>query len=288
MRSGLLLPWTKAPYGYILDPERPRDASRVHVDLVKAEVVRQIFAWYTDPATPATLYWVAKTLSDRRIPTPTGGVRWNVAFGARHSAFASSMLVLRIVVVRDRRQHSVGSRPCSRWDLDIVVKQTPAEEWIAIPVPPIVSQETFDMAQQRLDQNKQMARRNNHAHDYLLRGLVSCGQCRLGLYRTPGTALVTPIISAAGARTLCVRPRTNAARHAMHRPMRWTVWSGRICAALLTNPELVTHELARAQAGEWLPQAFKTANAPCAAVFGTTGTPANSPARGLFGGSDWP
>ena len=53
MRSGLLLPWTKAPYGYVLDAERPRDASRVHVDLVKAEVVRQIFAWYTDQATPA-------------------------------------------------------------------------------------------------------------------------------------------------------------------------------------------------------------------------------------------
>ena len=28
--------------------------ARVRVDLVKAEVVRQIFAWYTDPATPAT------------------------------------------------------------------------------------------------------------------------------------------------------------------------------------------------------------------------------------------
>ena len=55
----------------------------------------------------------------------------------------------------------------------------PAEDWIAIPVPAIVSQEAFDVAQARLDQNKQMARRNNDAHDYLLRGLVSCGQCRL-------------------------------------------------------------------------------------------------------------
>ena len=79
MRSGLLLPWTVAPYGYILDPERPRDANRVRVDLAKAEVVKQIFAWYTDPAAPATLYWVAKTLSDRQLPTPSGGVRWNVA-----------------------------------------------------------------------------------------------------------------------------------------------------------------------------------------------------------------
>jgi hypothetical protein len=41
------------------------------IDAVKAEVVRQLFAWYTDPETPATLYWMAKTLSERQIPTPS-------------------------------------------------------------------------------------------------------------------------------------------------------------------------------------------------------------------------
>lgn len=79
LRSGLLLPWTSAPYGYVLDPERPRDPSRVRLDPVKAEVVKQIFAWYTDLQTPATLYWVAKRLSEQRIPTPRGGPRRNVA-----------------------------------------------------------------------------------------------------------------------------------------------------------------------------------------------------------------
>src|SRR5712691_884609 len=29
LRSGQLLPWTRAPYGSLLDPDRPRDASRV-------------------------------------------------------------------------------------------------------------------------------------------------------------------------------------------------------------------------------------------------------------------
>ena len=32
LRSGQLLPWTRAPYGYLLDPDRPRDASRVQLD----------------------------------------------------------------------------------------------------------------------------------------------------------------------------------------------------------------------------------------------------------------
>ncbi len=45
LRTGQLLPWTGAPYGYILDVERPRDPSRVRLDPVKAAIVQQIFAW---------------------------------------------------------------------------------------------------------------------------------------------------------------------------------------------------------------------------------------------------
>src|SRR5690349_10942339 len=62
LRAGRLLPWTRAPYGYVLDVERPRDPSRVRLDPVKAAIVQQIFAWYTDPQTPASLYRVAKRL----------------------------------------------------------------------------------------------------------------------------------------------------------------------------------------------------------------------------------
>src|SRR5207244_11467160 len=79
LRSRHLLPWTRAPYGYVLDSERPRDPSRVRLDPVKAAIVQQIFAWYTDPQTPASLYMVAKRLSDDHILTPTGSPRWNVA-----------------------------------------------------------------------------------------------------------------------------------------------------------------------------------------------------------------
>ena len=56
LRAGTLLPWTRAPYGYIMDPERPRDPGRVQIDPVKANIVRQIFAWYTDPETPVSLH----------------------------------------------------------------------------------------------------------------------------------------------------------------------------------------------------------------------------------------
>jgi site-specific DNA recombinase len=44
LRSGQLLPWTRAPYGSRLDPDRPRDPSRVRIDPVQAAVVEQMFA----------------------------------------------------------------------------------------------------------------------------------------------------------------------------------------------------------------------------------------------------
>ena len=79
LRDGQLLPWTRAPYGYLLDPERPRDPSRVRIDPVQAAIVAQMFAWYTDPQQAVSFYEVAKRLSEAQIPTPKGGKRWNVA-----------------------------------------------------------------------------------------------------------------------------------------------------------------------------------------------------------------
>ena len=48
----------------------------------------------------------------------------------------------------------------------------PPTEWITIPVPAIVSQERFDAAQARLDQNTQMALINNTSYTYLLWSVV--------------------------------------------------------------------------------------------------------------------
>jgi site-specific DNA recombinase len=79
VQSGQLLPWTYPVYGYLLDPERPRDPSRVHVDPIKAALVQQIFARYTDPRTPMTLYKIAKWLMDEQVPAPRGGREWSHA-----------------------------------------------------------------------------------------------------------------------------------------------------------------------------------------------------------------
>ena len=69
----------------------------------------------------------------------------------------------------------------------------PREEWILVAeIPPLVSQEQFDRVQARLASNRRFAQRNNKAHPYLLRGLVSCGLCGLAcLARTASQGSAT-------------------------------------------------------------------------------------------------
>ena len=67
LRSGQLLPWTRAPYGYRLHPERPRDPAAVGLDTVAAAVVQDLFA--ADAPGGVTLHTLAGQLTARGVPT---------------------------------------------------------------------------------------------------------------------------------------------------------------------------------------------------------------------------
>ena len=256
LRSGLLLPWTVTPYGYLVDPEHPRDARKVSLDPVKSEIVRQMFAWYTAPQKRCSLYWIAKKLSDDGIPTPRGGIRWNPS--SIRGIFRSPVYAGMAYSDRNRSVPSV-SRKSALQPVGPGKSRRPAprEDWIGIPVPAIVSQEIYDAAQQRLDENKHMSRRNNHRHNYLLRGLVSCGKCRLacsGRTVRPGYSYYTcrgrsdPLRIARGERC--------TARYASSEALDSLVWED-LCE-IISTPGLITHALERAQSGEWLPQALQS------------------------------
>ena len=255
LRSGQLLPWTRAPYGYLLDAERPRDPSRVRLDPVQAAVVEQMFAWYGAPGQPVSLYEVAKRLSEAQLPTPRGGKRWNVASvrGILRSPVYIGIAYSGRTRPAPARRRKSALQPVGPGQSE---QPAPADEWIAVPVPAIISQETFEAVQQRLDRNVQMARRHNTTYEYLLRGLVSCGQCRLAC---SGRTLHP------GYHYYFCRGRTDAlrlalgerctARYAPAQALDDLVWQD-LCQ-VLSNPALIIHELERAQMGEWLPQALQ-------------------------------
>lgn len=69
-RAGVLLPWTRRPFGYRVDPDRPRDPAGVRIDEAEAAVIEQLFARYLEPG--GTL---------RRARPPADGRRRVHAFG---------------------------------------------------------------------------------------------------------------------------------------------------------------------------------------------------------------
>src|SRR6266545_2112385 len=207
LRAGTLLPWTTPPFGYRLDPERPRDAAGVRVEAGEAVLVAQLFDWYLEPQ--ASLYRLAKRLTDLGVATPRGKPRWNVASVRgilRNPAYAGRALTNRTRVAPARTRKS-ALLPVGPGDSHA---PRPPEDWIAVPVPQIVLEETFARVQAKLDSNQQLATRNTR-HEYLLRALISCGACRLSC---------TVRQTQAGYRYYQCRGRTDALRRAQGKS--WT------------------------------------------------------------------
>jgi len=250
LRAGHLLPWPRPLYGYQVDPDHPRDPAGLRIDPVAGVIVQQIFAWYLEPQ--ATLYQVAKRLIDAAVPTPTGKARWSAATVRtllRNPAYTGTTYgnCTRQVAAAQRKSstHPLGSGKSH--------VRRPVEDWIAIPIPVLVSQDVFDRVQAKLVQNQQGSPRNNTHYEYLLRGLVSCGCCQLS-----ATARSTP----QGQQYYLCRGRTNAlrapaaqrctARYTPAQQLDTLVWND-LCA-MLSDPVQIRAALERAQSGAWLPQ----------------------------------
>jgi site-specific DNA recombinase len=77
LRAGRPLTWTTPPFGYRLDPLRPRDPAGVQIDESAAAVVRQMFAWYVEEG--LTLNGIAQRLIAEQAPTPSGRPYWKAS-----------------------------------------------------------------------------------------------------------------------------------------------------------------------------------------------------------------
>jgi site-specific DNA recombinase len=124
-------------------------------------------------------------------------------------------------------------------------RERPKDQWIAVPVPALVSEEVFARAEEKLAENRRFASRNTK-RPTLLQGLLVCGQCGYGLYRT---STKTTRRQALYYRCL----GSDAYRHLMERPcpcqpirvedLDELVWHQVI--DLLEKPELIRAELDR-------------------------------------------
>jgi site-specific DNA recombinase len=249
-RAGQLLPWGRRPYGYCLDPERPRDPAGVRLDEAEAALVAEMFAWYLE--SDGTLYRVAKRLNELGVRTPMGKQGWHTSTIRgilTNPAYTGTAYANRLRSVPAKQRQS-ALRRIGR-GLSTVLK--PKEEWIPIPVPAIVTEEVFERVQEKLSQNQQAASRNNKRHHYLLRGRVSCGHCRLSARgRTLNSKYHYYVCHGRISPLHTFREQPCTARYAPAAQLDELVWQD-LCQ-VLTDPEVIAHALERAHGGHWVPQ----------------------------------
>jgi site-specific DNA recombinase len=252
LEAGLLLPWTRAPYGYRMDPDRPRDPAGVRIEESEAAVVREMFAWYAEDS--HSFCSLARLLEQRGIRTSTGLLRWNLA--SIRCLLTNPAYVGLVYGNRWHRRGTLERRSATAPSKHSAFSRidAPREEWTLVAeIPALISQEQFDRVQGKLAANRRFAHRNNKVHPYLLRALVSCGVCGLAcLART--TIHGHRYYSCTGKlpAVFSHRDQKCASRLSPAERLEALVWTD-LCE-LLVHPQQVTQALESAHGGNWLPQ----------------------------------
>src|SRR5215216_5192713 len=108
----------------------------------EAEIVRQIFRAYVEDA--RSIRQVAHDLYDRAISSPTGKPIWGTSTLQRllaNEAYIGRIYYNRRETINGAPAHRGARRTKTRY------RDRPREQWITIPVPPIIDTDTFQRSQ---------------------------------------------------------------------------------------------------------------------------------------------
>ncbi len=183
-RSGSVNVLSGAPYGYRYI--KKSEASAAYYDIIEgeAEVVRDVYRWYTEDA--LSMGEIYRKLNALGIVTRRGKSTWdrstvwamlrNPAYKGT-ACFGKTERTERKKITRSLRKRGGFSTRSN------ANRERPREEWIEISVPPIITEDIFCLAQERLEKNKQFSRRHTK-EPTLLQGLLVCSKCGYAFYRT--------------------------------------------------------------------------------------------------------
>jgi site-specific DNA recombinase len=227
----------RAPYGYRYVSKRDGVPGHLVIEENEAEVVRMLYGWLIEER--MTVRQILKRLNEGPWLPRSGGTRWSASVVHRilsYPTYSGTAYANRYRYVPPERPRTRGPRSGE----NTCRKLRPKEEWIPIPVPPLIDQQTHRLAQNQLERNARLSFRNNKKYSYLLRCLLSCESCGLAMFGTTYKATDTqperryyqchgkdPILSA--------RERKCIQRPAKARELEEAVWEH--VKGLMSDPE---------------------------------------------------
>jgi site-specific DNA recombinase len=245
--SGEVSVMSGAPYGYRYIRKTDEAPAAYTVLEAEARVVERIYEMYTMEG--LSIGEITRRINAQGIPTRKVSARWErstVWAVLRNSAyrgvacFGKTRVSARTRVIRPQRRRGVTTPSMTAGH------ERPREEWIEIPVPALVSEESFARAQELLQENKIRSRRRT-IEPSVVQGLVSCQKCGYAFSRTSTHTSARKIhyykcIGSDGWRKLG-GPICNNRRFVRQDLLDQIVWAEVI--RLLEDPTLIQQELDR-------------------------------------------
>jgi site-specific DNA recombinase len=246
-QSGEVSVMSNAPYGYRYLRKTDEAPAAYLVDEVEARVVRHVYEMYTVEG--LSIGEIMRRLNAEGVPTRKRSARWerSVVWAMLRNptyrgtaCFGKTRISARTRVMRPQRRRRVTTPSTTAGH------ERPREEWIEIPVPALVTEESFAHAQQLLQQNKIRSRRRTIAPS-VVQGLVTCATCGYALSRTSTQTSARKIhyykcIGSDGWRKLG-GPVCDNGRFVRQELLDHVVWAEVI--RLLEEPALIQQELDR-------------------------------------------
>jgi len=186
------------PYGYDFVPRAKGGRATYRFNEAEAEVVRLIFSLYIDLKSTTK---ITGELFKRGLRPRGGGRIW-------HPCTLNNLLRRESYVGRAYYNKTQGNG--SRRNRD---------DWILIPVPRIVDDDTFQMAQKILDEHGG----GGKVYEYLLSGLVSCAHCTAPYLGNLGNHRTTPYYRCSNRKRRFPLPRDCFAKLVRSERLEWAV-----------------------------------------------------------------
>ena len=174
-----------APFGYRYVRKSEHAEARYEIVAHEAAIVAELFARYADGG--VAIGELARWLSGLGVATRTGKPRWDrsTVWGMlRNPAYAGLACFGKTM----RTDQTAGLNRTAR----LAGRATPRcytvidrarSDWLEIPVPALVAEDTWQRVQRRLADNKRYAARNSK-NPSLLQGICACSSCGYAYYRT--------------------------------------------------------------------------------------------------------
>ena len=219
-----------------------------YVNEQEAKWVREMFRWLVEERMSSEA--ITNRLRDLAVPTPSGKRYWqsctvkqilkNPSYWGKTYAFTRTY---------GEPSYRLKANP-KRKKSGVIWK--PKEEWIEIPdaTPPIISEELFNAAQERLAENRKMATRSCKGN-YLLHGHVYCKRCGRAFWGAQGNKPKNgkhyryPFYQCSGKRKKVTPVKCDNRQHNA-RKLEGLVWAE--LERILSQPELITQELEKRKA----------------------------------------